>query len=491
MQAKAVNKKTFRGVFLLTLFLFSVHSKQVAGQITSPRADQADSLAYPVKEGKDPFYIFYQTDQVYKAGSLTASLPGNGSYTFEWSIYNPELEGFDPPFLTEANRPVSTASDLESGGYMVRIFNGTGTDTSMMAWVMLDGLHAWVHKTEEGNLDPLYRDCSRLALSGFVDEDTLLYFDPVSNDLLTRPLDYGFKWTSDNEDLKIPNDTIILSPNITYAPPYEDTWYYLTVTDELGMVELDSVYYESIQTKAIFSVEYYDKITGDYDSTLTGEFDKDFEKGSMDATLTVRFINKSKNGDRFEWVFLDTLGGIKETATTYSLEEMPEYTYYAADKYYYPSLLSISEEGCEDSTKVEQGIYVQKSQLDIPNVFTPNGDNLHDLWVFKHQSLENCQISIMDRTGKVVYKIKIDDIYGWDGWNGKIRDSDREAPKGQYYYVVEALGYDGIHYQDPTLWSQMKIFGGQGVNKDGSTPGGSDPEGGSNTLYTGWLYLYR
>ena len=163
----------------------------------------------------------------------------------------------------------------------------------------------------------------------------------------------------------------------------------------------------------------------------------------------MRFINKSKNGDRFEWVFLDTLGGIKETATTYGLEEMPEYTYYAADKFYYPSLLSISEEGCEDSTKIEQGIQVVKSQLDIPNVFTPNGDNLHDRWVFKHQSLENCKITVVDRTGKVVYKIKIDDIYSWEGWDGKLHDSDRDAPKGQYYYVVEAMGYDGVHYKDP------------------------------------------
>ena len=125
----------------------------------------------------------------------------------------------------------------------------------------------------------LYRDCSRLALSGFVEEDTLLYYDPLSHDLLTRPLDYRFKWTSDNEGLKIPNDSVILSPNITYSPPYDDTWYILTVTDELGMVEVDSVFYESIQTKAEFSVTYYDKITGEYDSTLNSEFDKDFAEG--------------------------------------------------------------------------------------------------------------------------------------------------------------------------------------------------------------------
>lgn len=496
MQVRPVNKKAIWKLVLLSLLFCVLPLKQVFGQITSSTANHIDSLAYPVKEGKDPFFIFYQPKNGTKPGTLTASLPGNDSYSFEWSRYNPQSAGFDPPFLNESNQASSTVSDLEDGGYQVRISNAGGTDTSMMAWVMLDGLKARVHQTEDGTLDPLYRDCVRLALSGFVEEDTILYYDPLSNDELSRPLDYKFKWTSDNEGLKIPNDSTMLNPNITYSPPYENTMYYLTVTDEMGMVEKDSVFYESIQTRAEFSVTYYDKITGEYDSTLTGDFDKDFSKGSTDATLTVRFINKSKNGDRFDWVFVDTLGGIKETATTYSLDEMPEYTYEAAFKTYYPTLLSISEEGCEDSTKMFEGIEVVKSQLEIPNVFTPNGDNMHDIWVFKHQSIKNCKITVVSRTGKVVYKQKIEDIYSWEGWSGTMHNSDREAPVGQYYYIVEGLGYDGVEYKDPTIWSQMKIFGGSGINKDGSTPGGSnpggsDPETGSNTVYTGWLYIYR
>lgn len=495
MQAIAVNKKALREVIILSLLLCVLPLKQVFGQITSTSADRVDSLAYPVKEGKDPFFIFYQSNQEQKLGSLSAGLPGNESYDFEWSLYNPDLPGFDPPFQSDSNQPSSTASDLETGGYQVRISNGGGTDTTMVAWVMQDNLKARVHKTEDGDLDPLYRDCSRLALSGFVEEDTLLYYDPLSNDLLTRPLDYRFRWTSDNEGLNIPNDSTMLNPNITYSPPYKNTMYYLTVTDEMGMVEKDSVFYESIQTKAEFSVEYYDKITGEYDSTLTGDFNNEMDKGSTDATLTVRFLNKSKNGDRFEWVFLDTLGGVKETATTYSLDEMPEYTYIAAKKYYYPSLLSVSEEGCEDSTEMAGGIYVKDSQLEIPNVFTPNGDGTNDVWVFKHQSIKNCKITVVSRTGKVVYKAKIEDIYTWEGWNGNMHESDREAPVGQYYYIIEALGYDGVEYKDPTIWSQMKIFGGSGINKDGSTPGGSTPGGtdpvASSNVYTGWLYIYR
>ena len=483
---------------MATLILSFTTFNCALGQITSSSADRVDSLAYSQKEGKDPFFIFYQTDQVFKAGALSASLPGGGSYSFEWSRYNPDLPGFDTPFLSETNLQSSTASGLESGGYQVRIFNTSGTDTSMMAWLMLDGLHAWIHKAADGNFDPGYRDCSRLALAGFVEEDTLLYYDPLSNQLLTRPLNYSFAWTSDNPELKIPNDTTILAPNITYAPPYEDTWYTLTVTDELGMVVVDKVFYESIQTKAIFTVEYYDKITGEFDPELNGEFDNKREKGSTDAKLTVRFLNESKNGAQFEWVFLDTLGGIKETATTYSLEEMPEFTYVNADKYYYPYMTSISEEGCEDSVQFEGGIQVKKSQLVIPNVFSPNQDGMNDLWVFKHQSLKHCEITIVDRNGTMVYKMKTDDIYTWEGWNGNINGGERRAPEGQYYFVVKALGYDGLEYKDPTLWSQMKIFGGSGTKTSGSTTGtgtggtgGSATDAVSETQYTGWLYLFR
>lgn len=119
------------------------------------------------------------------------------------------------------------------------------------------------------------------------------------------------------------------------------------------------------------------------------------------------------------------------------------------------------------------------------------------MWYFKHQSLKTCKVTIVDRTGKVVYKKKIDNIYEWEGWNGNMHDSDRKAPEGQYYYVVEALGYDGVEFKDPSLWSQMKIFGGSGTKEPGTGTGGSNPGGGtgtdpqSDTRYTGWLYLFR
>ena len=487
LQTLPVNKKiVLLGFLAMFLFDFSW------GQITSTSANQVDTVSYPVSTAEDPLFIFYQVNQAPRPGSLSASFPGPGLFNFDWRKYNPDISGFDPPFSSDTDALSSNISDLGEGGYQVRIWDGAATDTTLMAWVMLDDFRDSINK--EGNLVPAYNyRCGFLAINGFVTPDILVYYDPLSHEKVSIVSDYRFKWTSDNDDLKIPNDSIVLNPNITYLPPYKDTWYILTATDEFGMVEVDSVLYESIETKAEFTVEYYDKVTEEYDADLTGSWSAD--KGSLDAMLTVQFKNESLNGATFEWVFLDTLGGIKQNETTMDVEESTEFTYETADEYYYPYLVSTSDAGCIDTFRLENGIFVEPSQLVIPNVFSPNGDGVNDFFVFKHQSLQSCRVTIVDRSGKVAYRRKIDDIYSWDGWDGNMHESNRRAPEGQYYYVVEALGYDGVEYQDLNVFENWKLNRGNNNNTGGTTPGGTTPGGTdetpSNNLYTGWLYLYR
>ncbi len=485
-----VEKKIISGL------IFSLFAVSIAWtQITSSTADHVETISYPVSPDKDPLFVFYQINQVPKSGSLTASPVSPGNYDFEWSKYNPAINGFDPPFSSDANAATSSVADLEEGGYQVRIRDGGSTDTSMIAWVMLDDFIATVDKNSEGKVPNTKYTCDFLIMSGYVTPDTFVYYDPVLHDAITLPIDFKFKWTSDNDDLRIPNDTTVLHPNITYLPPIKDTWYILTATDNMGMVEVDSVLYESIQTKADFNVEYLDKYTEEYDPDLDGTWSPPDNEGNMsgstDAQLTVSFKNESENGASYEWVFLDTLGGIKQSETTYDVEDYTEFTYERADEYYYPYMVSVSEAGCIDTFRLEQAIFVVKSLLWIPNVFSPNGDGRNDFFVFKHQSLQSCRVTIVDRTGKVVYKRKIDDIYSWDGWDGNMHNSSRRAPEGQYYYVVEALGYDGVEYRDPTIIENWKNRSSKNNQTGGTAPGGQEPEGGAQTTYTGWLYIYR
>jgi gliding motility-associated-like protein len=482
----AVDKKYLLALAVgLILAFFSLQESMA--QISSSTADHVDTLSYPPgNAAEDPLFVFYQTDNIYKPGSLTATHAGGGNFNFEWSMYNPSINGFDPAFSSELGIPSSSVGDLDEGGYRVRIWNGTDTDTILMSWVMLDHLRDSVVQTPEGTLPGYLYTCDIIALGGYVFSDTLVYYDLLTHEVISRPLRFSFKWTSDNDDLIIPNDTTVLRPNISYLPPYKDTEYYLTVTDEFGMSGMDDVFYESIQTKAEFSLEYHDKVNNEYVTDLTGDWSAD--KGSTDAMLTVRFINQSLNGASFDWVYLDTVGGVVERETTYELETPTEYTYVNADKYYYPYMISTSEENCTDTFRLEEAIHVVRSQLVIPNVFSPNGDGVNDYFVFKHQSLKTCKLTIVDRHGKVVYKRKIEDIYTWDGWDGNMHESNRNAPEGQYYFVVEGMGYDGIEYKDPTIWERRK-----GSGSSGST-GGTNPDGtetGSNQLFTGWLYLYR
>ncbi len=70
--------------------------------------------------------------------------------------------------------------------------------------------------------------------------------------------------------------------------------------------------------------------------------------------------------------------------------------------------------------------------LDIPNYFTPNGDNLHDVWYPKNREyFPHIEIIIYDRYGRVV--ARLDKVSSWDGtYEGK------EVPTGDYWYVVNA-----------------------------------------------------
>ncbi|MCR5496548.1 MAG: gliding motility-associated C-terminal domain-containing protein [Paludibacteraceae bacterium] len=85
-------------------------------------------------------------------------------------------------------------------------------------------------------------------------------------------------------------------------------------------------------------------------------------------------------------------------------------------------------------------LQIAKSQLYVPNAFTPNGDNINDEFRVGYRSIESFEISIYDQWGRRVYKS--DDITR--GWDGTFRGD--KASIGAYYYVIKAKGTDGEEY---------------------------------------------
>ncbi len=68
--------------------------------------------------------------------------------------------------------------------------------------------------------------------------------------------------------------------------------------------------------------------------------------------------------------------------------------------------------------------------LELPNFFTPNGDNENDFWSPKNREFfPNIEVIIYDRYGRVV--AELNQVSEWDGmYDGK------ELPSGDYWYVV-------------------------------------------------------
>ena len=68
----------------------------------------------------------------------------------------------------------------------------------------------------------------------------------------------------------------------------------------------------------------------------------------------------------------------------------------------------------------------------VPNVFTPNGDNINDTWYLGDIFLfEESEVSVFGRYGKLIFNSK-GNITSWDGKNKKGID----VPSGVYYYSI-------------------------------------------------------
>ena len=91
--------------------------------------------------------------------------------------------------------------------------------------------------------------------------------------------------------------------------------------------------------------------------------------------------------------------------------------------------------------------------LEVPNVFTPNGDGANDEFRVVYRSLKEFHCWVYNRWGHLVYEWS-DPAKGWDGTiNGK------PAAASAYYYVIRALGTDaeqGAEYMAKPTYNKLK-----------------------------------
>ncbi len=395
-----------RYYFFIVSVLFTA---ALQAQLTAPGSTAVRYTSYPSAPAlKHPVFIFCNSSGTQK-GALTALSPGGtGPFTFSWFKWSDATRNFTIPVKNESGVTSSSATDLDEGGYRVNITGASGYSTSLTGWVFLDSPRA------EARLRNY--TCDYVALAGVAAIDTFYYRDVNNGTQIRLPNRVRFLWSSEPASA-IPYPDIELNPQ-TFNPPLDNVTYSLHVTDSFSCTSVSSFYYESIHAKADFTV--------------------DPSKGG--APLEVTFTDKSVKAMKYKWLFGDD-------SISYDPNPRP-HTYYIPGEYKVKLIIE-SPLRCIDSMTYEK-IIVDKSDLQIPNVFTPNGDGMNDLFRIEKTSLRYISVDIYSKSG-----IKVYGFYGegeilkdWEGWDGNINGSSRKASPGVYFYIIKAMGWDDVRYDN-------------------------------------------
>lgn len=77
------------------------------------------------------------------------------------------------------------------------------------------------------------------------------------------------------------------------------------------------------------------------------------------------------------------------------------------------------------------------SVVEVPNIFTPNGDGVNDVFNVIYKNLSSAEGVIYNRWGELIYRWSSVEA----GWDGRTL-SGTLAPDGVYYYIIKAVGKD-------------------------------------------------
>ncbi len=143
------------------------------------------------------------------------------------------------------------------------------------------------------------------------------------------------------------------------------------------------------------------------------------------SPLDVNFTDGSTGATSYSWNFGDS-----NTSTS----QNPNHTFTTGT---YTVILTVTSGPCIDTASVV--IVVEDDlTLEIPNVFTPNGDGRNEIFTIKSTGIKEISLQIFNRWGQKLYEFT-GPKGAWDG----LTPSGKEAPEGTYFYFVKATGFDG------------------------------------------------
>ncbi len=175
---------------------------------------------------------------------------------------------------------------------------------------------------------------------------------------------------------------------------------------------------------------------------INGGIDGDFNPSTTTgyAPLTVSFTNLSSSSLGTASITSAWGFGNGSSLITNSTSISPSTVYNNPGTY--TVTLFVSKGSCVDTVKKVITVEIP-SKLEVPNVFTPNGDGSNDVFFLKVANVTDISALIFDRWGNKVFETN--SSTGNIEWDGKNMSGKESAP-GTYFYIIKATGKDGTTY---------------------------------------------
>jgi len=451
-------------LFLIFFTAFSV----VSAQLSSPDKVSAFKAAYSSNPGTDSVFVFNRPEfNAINTITLRAtSTDLTAGWGFIWSVYNETTRKYD--MVPKADAGISSTIDTisVSSGYRVIMTKGAESDT-FRVWILFNDFTVMVtNKDGSGTVLSGDRNCKSVTLIADTLVFPLVYPEPGTNNQYDIVNKYHFRWKADNDLSDDPSGTSFIGR--VYSPPFRDTWYTVTVTDDFQLSRTDSVFCPAIASKAFMEAKpVYLSDTTVYPGKFYSYY---YDTIPVSAPAKFRFdLSGSENSIWYKIEFGDS--SVYETESD-SIEIVHEYE---LPKNYTAILMTRSPKpySCPDSFLVENKIELEvDTVLILPNVFTPNGDLRNDIALLYDPAAESpnnvfrstdvsvyfIDITIFDRIGKKVHQYS-GNIRDWMGWDGNVMGSNREAPDGVYFYSLTWVFY-GTSEDDKELHRMEKTSKG-------------------------------
>jgi large repetitive protein len=200
---------------------------------------------------------------------------------------------------------------------------------------------------------------------------------------------YSYLWMPDSQNVQ----TISVNPS-------SSTTYTVTVTDANGCSMFDQTFNVSVLPLPVAL----------FDTTSKGKFSSIFS-----------FTDLGSGGTSWLWNFGDG---------STSKEQNPIHTFPGGGAYKVTQYV-FNQFGCTDTFKIDVSFI---DGIVIPNVFTPNGDGINDVWYIPNSGMSEFQVAIYDRWGLKIFESTSDEIR-WDGRSS----SGIQMTDGTYYFQLKAI----------------------------------------------------